>query len=59
MNWDAIAAIAEALGAVGVVATVVYVAFQIRQNSRSIEGATEQALMDQEINLYYKKSVLA
>ena len=52
MNWDAIGAIAEALGAIGVVATVVYVALQIRQNSRSIEGATEQSLMDQEMNLY-------
>lgn len=52
INWDAIAAIAEALGAIGVIATVGYVALQIRQNSRAIEGSTEQALMDQEISLY-------
>lgn len=52
INWDAIAAISEGLGAIGVIATVVYVAFQIRQNSRAIEGSTEQALMDQEISVY-------
>jgi hypothetical protein len=52
VNWDAIGAIAEGLGAIGVIATVIYVALQIRQNSKAIEGATEQALMDQEINVY-------
>ena len=51
INWDAIAAISEGLGAIGVIATVAYVALQIRQNSRAIQGSTEQALMDQEINL--------
>ena len=40
MNWDAIGAMAELLGAVGVVASFVYLATQIRQNSRSVEAAT-------------------
>ena len=52
MNWDAIAAIAEALGAVGVIATVIYLAFQIRQNTKSIQGSTGQSLMSQEMGLY-------
>ncbi len=31
INWDAVAAISEGLGALGVIATVAYLAFQIRQ----------------------------
>ena len=52
MSWDAIAAIAEGLGAIGVIATVIYLAFQIRQNTNSIQGSTQQALMSQEITMY-------
>lgn len=35
MSWDAVAAIAEALGAIGVIATLVYLASQIRQAERT------------------------
>ena len=52
MNWEAIAAISAALGAVGVIATVLYLAYQIKQNTMSIQGATEQSLMSAEIELY-------
>jgi len=52
VDWNAVAAIAEALGAVGVIATVIYLAFQIRQNTKSIQGATEQTLMNAEMDLY-------
>ena len=38
MNWDAIGAIAESLGAIGVIATLVYLAVQIRQNTRALEN---------------------
>lgn len=34
MNWEAIGSIAEALGAAGVIATLLYLAFQVRQNTR-------------------------
>jgi hypothetical protein len=34
MNWDAVGAIAELLGALGVIASLAYLAGQIRQNSR-------------------------
>ena len=37
MNWDAIGAIAESLGAIGVIATLVYLAVQIRQNTLALE----------------------
>jgi hypothetical protein len=52
LNWDAIGAIAEALGVMGVIITVVYVGIQIRHNSRAVQGATEQSLMTQEMALY-------
>ena len=34
MNWDAVGAIAEAVGAFGVIATLLYLATQIRQATR-------------------------
>jgi hypothetical protein len=43
MNWDAIGAIAELLGAVGVIASLVYLATQIRQ-SRQQMGQNTRAL---------------
>ena len=43
MNWEAIGAIAEVLGAVAVLVTLVYLAVQIRQNTRQI-GASSSAL---------------
>jgi len=53
MNWDAIGAIAELLGAVGVIASLVYLATQIRQsrdqirrNSESVEAATALAVSE-------------
>ncbi len=40
MNWEAIGAIGEILGAIAVLATLVYLAAQIRQNSRFVQAAT-------------------
>ena len=40
VNWDAIGAIAELLGAIGVIASLFYLASQIRRNSESVEAAT-------------------
>ncbi len=52
MNWDAIGAIAELLGAVGVIASLVYLATQIRQsreqmhqNTRALRAAAYQQLL--------------
>ena len=36
MNWEAIGAIGELLGAAGVIATLGYLAFQIRQNTKQL-----------------------
>jgi len=46
MNWDALGAVAELLGAIGVVASLFYLASQIRRNSTALEAATNQAISD-------------
>ena len=46
MNWDAIGAIAESFGAIGVLITLVYLAVQVRQNTKMIQSATFQNLSD-------------
>ena len=38
MNWEAIGAIAESLGAIGVIASLVYLASQIRDTRRALRG---------------------
>jgi hypothetical protein len=40
MNWEAIGAIGEILGAIAVLVTLVYLAAQIRQNSQFVKAAT-------------------
>lgn len=40
MNWDAISALAELLGAVGVIVTLLYLSRQVRENTASIRRAT-------------------
>ena len=46
MNWDAVGALAELLGAIGVVASLLYVAVQVRQNSRYVRGQSHIALTE-------------
>jgi hypothetical protein len=43
MNWDAIGAVAELLGAIGVIASLAYLALQIRQNSALLSQTAEAA----------------
>ncbi len=42
MNWDAISATAEVIGAGAVVATLVYLAIQIRQNTAALRATSGQ-----------------
>ena len=46
MNWDAIAAVGELLGAFGVIATLMYLAVQIRQSSKVELAKSEREIMD-------------
>ena len=47
MNWEAISAVGEILGAAGVIATLAYLAVQIRQNTKMARAATRQELAGQ------------
>lgn len=40
MNWEALGAVAEMLGAIGVVVTLIYLSKQVRANTSSIRRAT-------------------
>jgi hypothetical protein len=40
MNWDAIGAIGEVGGAIGVVVTLIYLAGQLQQNTRALRSAS-------------------
>ena len=53
MNWDAIGAVGEVVGAMAVVATLGYVAVQVRQSKRTARAQMVQEATDQlnQINL--------
>jgi hypothetical protein len=40
LNWDAISAIGQLIGALGVIVSIGYLAVQIRQNTRAVRGAS-------------------
>ena len=46
MNWDAIGAIAESIGAIAVVVTLMYLTMQLRQNTKAIEHSTDRAVFE-------------
>ena len=46
MNWDAIGAIADSIGAIVVVVTLIYLTLQLRQNTKAIEHSTDRGVFD-------------
>ena len=42
MNWDAVGAIAEVLGAIGVIVSLLYLANQIRQSTQTEKARAHQ-----------------
>ena len=55
MNWNAIGAIGEMIGAVGVIVTLGYLAYQIRQNTRQLaqnERASIAAAVNTSVTAY-------
>ena len=48
MDWDAIGALGELIGAVAVVATLVYLSSQLRQNTKALRSSTWQAIQSSE-----------
>jgi len=51
MNWDAVAAVAELLGAVGVIGSLVYVATQVRHATRATKLDTAVRVMETSLAL--------
>ena len=47
LNWDALAALAETVGALGVIATLAYLGIQVRQNTRAIRAQTYDSVVAQ------------
>jgi len=52
VNWDAIGAVSELIGAVGVVITLIYLAVQIRQNTRAVRLDTSHNIMEEIRDMY-------
>lgn len=46
MNWEALGAIAEAVGAAGVVATLAYLAIQIRANTAALSAQARHSISE-------------
>ena len=55
MNWEAIGAVGEVIGAVGVIVTLVYLATQIRSNTQATRIASFHATTDSlnQVNLLF------
>jgi len=51
VNWDAIGALAELVGALGVILSLVYLAFQIRQNTNAMRGAAHESHISRVTNV--------
>ncbi len=46
MNWSAVSAVAELIAAIGVMATLVYLAIQVRGSTRVVSAQSRHALSD-------------
>ena len=61
MNWDAIGAIGEILGALGVVITLAYLSIQIRQNTKLLgdnaKRATQASIHQQNVVSYQDEGI--
>ena len=51
MNWEAMGAIGEVVGAIGVIATLAYLATQIRDNNKMMRATTKQDMAVQTQNM--------
>ena len=52
MNWDAIGAAGEIIGATGVLISLLYLASQIRKNTHAIESSAHQGMLHQHNSLW-------
>ena len=40
MNWEALGAVSETLGAIGVIVTLIYLAIQVKHSKHSVDANT-------------------
>ncbi|MFT4799239.1 hypothetical protein [Congregibacter sp.] len=52
-NWDIVGAIAEVVGALGVLMTLAYLAIQIRDNTRSLQAASLESVLNGPRDRYF------
>jgi len=52
MNWDALGAIAELVGAVAVITSIVYLAAQVRQTRLQLQAQAEDNIMSRAFEAY-------
>lgn len=58
MNWEAFGAVAEFGGAIAVVVSLIYLAVQVRQNTRAIRGQTAHAVTErQQAELHWSHEI--
>lgn len=53
MNWEIVGVVAEVVGALGVLITLAYLAIQIRDNTRSLQAASLEAVLDGPRDRYF------
>ena len=53
MNWELVGAIAEIAGAVGVLITLVYLAIQIKDNTKSLQAGSLESVLDGPRDRYF------
>ncbi len=53
MNWDAIGAVGELLGALGVIITLAYLALQVRQNSNALRSSTRSDIARTQLEINF------
>ena len=56
MNWEAVSAIGEVVGALGVILTLGYLAIQVRQNSSVVRASTRQAISNTQAEVGFRLS---
>jgi len=54
MNWEAIGAVGEIVGAAGVILTLGYLAMQIRQNTRALGSTAAQSVSSTAVDITFR-----
>ena len=57
MNWDAIGAVAELLGGIATIATLAYLAVQIRQATAATRADIRQSMADAQIQYLNSRAI--